>query len=855
MLANRLALLAAVPIFLALAAVTLLAYRFATSEQAQESWVQHTYEVQEEVRAVRDDVERAEANQRGYLLTQDKSYLATYRAAVAAFGLDLARLQTLTRDNPSQQQRVAKIREAADARVDRLAQSLAAAAQIAPPSPKLAKTLALGRHSMDSLQALIGAALGEENWLLHKRTAATEAAERQTIYTAVFGSLIAFALLIAAAFLVVRNNIELTKSEAVRAHQADVLQATLDSIRDGIAVFETDGTLAAFNRNFFQLLEFPATLAHVGAELNEFRALDEKRGDGTFAKLTLGADSDASVRRFLISGRELDLYRTPVPKDGFLIVVADVTLRVQSESALRQAQKMEAIGHLTGGVAHDFNNLLQIVSANLDLVAADIRGNPQSASRLQNAIVAVERGSRLTAQLLAFSRRQALEPRSTNPGRLMQDMTDLLRRTLGEQVEVESIVAGGLWNTLVDPNQLQNAILNLAINARDAMPEGGKLTIEVANAFLDDDYACRHAEVVPGQYVMIAVSDTGHGMTPEVVARAFDPFFTTKPEGRGTGLGLSQVYGFVKQSGGHVKLYSELGHGTTVKLYVPRTRQAQDSAMSHAASPSTGGKETILVVEDDEGVRAAVCDMLGDLGYGVLRAESAETALAVLKGGAKIDLLFTDVVMPGTMPTRELARQARQLDPDIKILFTSGYTQNAIVHNGRLDADVFLLSKPYRKDDLARKLRSLLDAPAAVSAPAPIVQTELRPMSQMPGESKPAQFKKALIVEDMALIRMTTVDMLAEIGLEAAEAGDGQSALDLLDGDPEIDVVIADLGLPGMSGRELIAEVRRRRPDLRIVVASGDTDGKTRSDGALAGVVFLPKPYDIEQLRRAVLAG
>jgi signal transduction histidine kinase/DNA-binding response OmpR family regulator len=850
MLANRLALLAAVPVFLALVAITILAYRFATSEQAEQGWVLHTYQVQEEVRAVRGDVERAEANQRGYLLTQDKSYLDTYRAAVAAFGLDLARLQALTHDNPSQQQRVANIREAANARVDRLAQSLAAAAQIAPPSPKLAKTLALGRKSMDSLQALIGAALGEENWLLHKRIAATEAAERETIYAAMIGSVIAFVLLLAAAFLLVKNNIELTKSEAARAHQANVLQATLDSMRDGIAVFETDGTLAAFNLNFFHLLDFPATLARDGADLNDFRTIDENRGGAVFAATS--GEGAAGVRRLMIGGRELDLYRTPVPKDGFLVVGADVTARVQSENALRQAQKMEAIGHLTGGVAHDFNNLLQIVSANLDLVVADIRGNPQSASRLQNAIVAVERGSRLTAQLLAFSRRQALEPRSTNPGRLIQDMTDLLRRTLGEQVEVESIVAGGLWNTLVDPNQLQNAILNLAINARDAMPDGGKLTIEVANAFLDDDYASRHAEVASGQYVMIAVSDTGHGMAPEVVARAFDPFFTTKPEGRGTGLGLSQVYGFVKQSGGHVKLYSEAGLGTTVKLYVPRTRKAQESGMSHAASPGRGGKETILVVEDDEGVRAAVCDMLADLGYGVLRAENAESALAVLKGGAKIDLMFTDVVMPGPMHTRELARLAREFNPEIKILFTSGYTQNAIVHNGRLDADVFLLSKPYRKDDLARKLRSLLDAPEAASAPAPIVQTELRPMPQIRDEGQATQFKKALIVEDMALIRMTTVDMLAEIGLEAAEAGDGPSALAFIDSDPEIDVMIADLGLPGMSGRELVAEVRRRRPDLKIVVASGDTDGKTRNEDVLAGVVFLAKPYDIEQLRRAV---
>jgi len=855
MFANRLALLAAVPIFLALAALAILAYRFTTTEQAEQSWVLHTYEVEDGVRAVFGDVERAEADQRGYLLTRDAADLDSYRAARSAFGARLANLQYLTKDNPSQQRRIAEIRKAANARFDRLAQSLAAGAQIAPPSPGLVGSLGLGRKSMDSLQSLIGAALGEENYLLRKRTTATQALERETILTVTLGSLIALILLIAAAILLVRNNLQLARSEAERAHQADVLQATLDSIRDGIAVFETDGTLAAFNLNFFRLLEFPAALAHAGAALKDFHSIDQTRDGGIFANLPTGSESGTGVHRLVVADRELDLYRTQVPKDGFLVVAADVTARVRSESALRQAQKMEAIGHLTGGVAHDFNNLLQIVSANLDLVAADVRGNPLSASRLQHAIAAVERGSRLTAQLLAFARRQALEPRSTNPGRLMQDMTDLLRRTLGEHVEVESIVAGGLWNTLVDSNQLQNAILNLAINARDAMPEGGKLTIEVANAFLDDDYARRHSEVTPGQYVMIAVSDTGIGMRPEIVARAFDPFFTTKPEGRGTGLGLSQVYGFVKQSGGHVKLYSELGHGTTVKLYIPRTGKPQEGAVSHVPAKVEGGKETILVVEDDEGVRAAVCDMLGDLGYGVLKAENAETALGVLKGGARIDLLFTDVVMPGTMNTRELARAARELNPEIKILFTSGYTQNAIVHNGRLDADVFLLSKPYRKDDLARKLRSLLDAPDAKPEPAPIVQTELRAAASIPVDAKSVEFKKALIVEDMALIRMTTVDMLSELGLQAVEAGDGASALELIDRDPEIDVMIADLGLPGMSGRELVAEVRRRRPELKIVIASGDSSALTRGEEIFAGVVFLAKPYDIEQLRRAVLSG
>jgi len=340
-------------------------------------------------------------------------------------------------------------------------------------------------------------------------------------------------------------------------------------------------------------------------------------------------------------------------------------------------------------------------------------------------------------------------------------------------------------------------------------------------------------------------------MPADIVMRAFDPFFTTKPEGRGTGLGLSQVYGFVKQSGGHVKIYSEPGQGTTVKLYLPRTGKPQEMSDPHANIPAHGGKETILVVEDDEGVRAAVSDTLGELGYGVLRAENAEQALAALKGGAKVDLLFTDVVMPGPINTRDLARMAEEMSPGIKILFTSGYTQNAIVHNGRLDSDVFLLSKPYRKDELARKLRSLLEDPAANPEPEPIVRTELQPPTRSANEAAIAAVKKALVVEDIALIRMTTIDMLSEIGLETVEAADGDSALQLLANDPEIGVLVADLGLPGMSGKELVAEVRRRRPDLKIVIASGASFSEASL--GLPDVVFLAKPFDMEQLRRAIL--
>ncbi|HEY5336557.1 MAG TPA: response regulator, partial [Rhizomicrobium sp.] len=382
----------------------------------------------------------------------------------------------------------------------------------------------------------------------------------------------------------------------------------------------------------------------------------------------------------------------------------------------------------------------------------------------------------------------------------------------------------------------------------DAMPDGGKLTIEVANAFLDDAYARAHNEVVTGQYVMIAISDTGTGMPAEVAARAFDPFFTTKPEGKGTGLGLSQVYGFVKQSGGHIKIYSERGEGTTIKLYLPRSTATVQWVAPILEAPAEDNGETILVVEDDEGVRAAVCDMLAELGYSVLRAEGVEQALVVLNEATKIDLLFTDVVMPGPMKTREFARIAKEKLPDLKVLFTSGYTQNAIVHNGRLDEGIELLSKPYRKDDLARKLRALLhgetqapDQPlvqnaTAVGGPAPLIVSGKR---------------KVLVVEDEALIRMTTVDMVEEMGFAYAEAGTAAEALEILRNDPEIGILLTDLGLPGMNGVQLVAEARKLRGDLTVIIASGySTESSPEEKAALANVTFLAKPFNLLQLRR-----
>jgi PAS domain S-box-containing protein len=402
---------------------------------------------------------------------------------------------------------------------------------------------------------------------------------------------------------------------------------------------------------------------------------------------------------------------------GYAKITRDITEKhaaaealKQSERALLHSQKMETIGKLTGGVAHDFNNLLQVIAGNLQLLAKDVAGNERAERRLKNALSGVQRGAKLASHLLAFGRRQALEPKVLNIGRFLNTMEDMLQRALGEAIAVESVVGAGLWNTEVDIAQLENAVLNLAINARDAMQGAGRLTVEIGNAELDDSYARRHAEVMAGQYVMLAVSDTGSGMPADVVEQAFEPFFTTKPEGKGTGLGLSMVYGFVKQSGGHIKIYSEPGHGTTIKLYLPRSQQDEPATGTLAQMAAVGGTETILVAEDDAEVRGTVVETLRDLGYQVLTASDAEAALAIVRSGVKIDLLFTDVVMPGTLRSPDLARLAKEQLPALAVLFTSGYTRNAIVHGGRLDPDVALLSKPYSREDLARKVRQTMSS-------------------------------------------------------------------------------------------------------------------------------------------------
>ncbi|WP_337266884.1 PAS domain S-box protein [Oryzifoliimicrobium ureilyticus] len=549
---------------------------------------------------------------------------------------------------------------------------------------------------------------------------------------------------------------------------------------------------------------------------------------------------------------------TATPDAQFMHAVGrDITERLEAESALRktelalqQAQKMESIGNLTGGVAHDFNNLLQVVSGNLQLLERDLAGNEQALRRVTNALEGVNRGSKLAAQLLAFGRRQALDPRVVNVGRLVNGVDELVRRTIGDGIEVNTVVSEGLWNILVDPTQIENALLNLAINARDAMSGFGILTIRAENFALEADQAPKYEDLRAGEYIAISVMDTGTGMSAEVMEKVFEPFFSTKPEGKGTGLGLSMVYGFVKQSGGHVEIESEVGKGTVVRMFLPRAFGAEQWEEEVTGGTLERGSETILVAEDDDGVRATVVEILHELGYRVLEARDAEAAMTVIESGASIDLLFTDVVMPGPLKSPELAKKVQERFPSIAVLFTSGYTENSIVHEGRLDPGVQLLPKPYTREQLARKIRQVLNNHQA-QAEVEKDRTNEQAVHDRSPVGDIGRNLRVLLVEDDMLIRMGNVDMVADLGHEAFEAESGSEALSILETD-SIDILVTDLGLPGMSGEELARQVRQRWPHIGIVFATGRNEVCELPDPQR--VTLLSKPFGTAQLGRAIKA-
>jgi PAS domain S-box-containing protein len=746
----------------------------------------------------------------------------------------MARLKTLVADNPEQSARVGRLIAMANQRVA-LATARVDIVRQGHPEQATAFAYGSGKASMDGVRAAVNDLMSAENAQLERRTAEADRAEWLSLLVALVVSALALSGLgaslasMAAANRRLEHEIgEREGAEAARRESEVLYRAIFTNTADFLFVIDVSPggvfSIAELNPAFERATGITTAVAR-GRDVREL------------GSRSVAAKLIAHYETVIAAGKPVfgrDVYPLPAGQrtwesihvpvrgengriDRIVGSARDVTERDQAEDQLRRAQRMEAIGHLTGGVAHDFNNLLQVVRGNLELIAPDVADREAAAQRLKNALHGADRAAQLTRQLLAFARRQPLEPRVVNLGRMVGEMAELLRRMLGEAIRVETIVADGLWNTLADPAQVESALLNLAINARDAMPSGGRLCIEAANASLDEDYAQRNNEVEPGQYVLIAVSDTGHGMAADVAARVFEPFFTTKSEEKGTGLGLSMVYGFVKQSNGHIQIYSEVGQGTTVKIFLPREHQEETPIEAPTQGSLEGRSEVILVVEDDDMVRASSVGMLRDLGYICLHAPDGAAALELLRAGVKVDLLFTDVVMPGAIRGGELATEAQKLKPGLPVLFTSGYTEDAIVHDGRLDPGVQLLSKPFTREDLARKIRGLL------SRSRPVV----------------------LVVEDDALVRMAAVDMIGALGFTALQAGDAVAALKILTSEDRIDILFTDVGLPGMRGPELAEAAVAQRPDLKVIFASGYAE---TAISPLPGAVRLGKPYQQEEL-------
>ena len=502
---------------------------------------------------------------------------------------------------------------------------------------------------------------------------------------------------------------------------AAVLRSTFHSMAEAVLVIDPKGEILLSNPAAEKMLRYRpgmtvellrslSTVFHADGvtpllvqDMPASRALRGEAFDAT--EIVVRPVSGNPPVHLMISGRPLRDGSGAI--SGAALVYHDATASRETEHKLLQSQKLDAIGKLTGGVAHDFNNMLTVITGTTETLVAGLAHEPELQKTAELIDQAAERCSELIQHLLAFARRQPLQPRNVDVNATVLDIAKLLRPTLGEQIEVNSILEQEVATAHIDASQLANSLLNMAINARDAMPNGGKLLLETRNVVLDEAYAQANPDAKPGPYVMLAVSDTGTGMSQDVLDKVFEPFFTTKEVGKGSGLGLSMVYGFVKQSGGHIRIYSEIGHGTTIKLYLPPAR-GQVEAAPAAAAPLPRGNETILVVEDDALVRNFVTTQLQSLGYRTVGAANGPAALNLIDGGQAFDLLFTDVIMPGGMSGRELAEKVSKLRPGIKVLYTSGYTDNAIVHQGRLDPGVLLLTKPYRKSQLANMIRRAL---------------------------------------------------------------------------------------------------------------------------------------------------
>ncbi|MGW5959468.1 CHASE3 domain-containing protein [Methylorubrum thiocyanatum] len=689
--------------------------RLNASREARE-WSKHSYRVLATTKDLAIALRDAERGQRGYLLTGKEEYLKPYHAARDRIGLLQGELQKLTADNDAQQGRIRALAPVIQHKLEELAQTVQARRDGGVAAALRIVDTDTGQNDMQEAETMVSGMLADEQRLLDERLAQNDARAAWVRWLVIGGSVLAILTLLWAARLLNQAWSRSFKTEAEQRALALRLRTTLDSLSQGVGVFGPDRKLANWNECFQVLLDLPKAMTRPGIPYSAFVEHTAEPGRPTLEtedQVRHGSRHPGvavTYERERADGHHLEIRRTPMPDGGFVLTVSDMTKRAQAEGVLREAQKMQAIGQLTGGIAHDFNNLLQVILGNLEFIRAKMDGDAKLQTRIERASWAAQRGATLTGQLLAFARKQSLAPAAIDLAATMPDLIPLLRRTLGEHIEVRYVETAGLWPAMADPAQLESAVLNLALNARDAMPGGGRLTIELGNKVLDEEYVRHHAETSPGDYAMVAVSDTGHGMTPDVVKRVFEPFFTTKPDGKGTGLGLAMVFGFVKQSGGHVKIYSEPGEGTTVKLYLPRAMGTVAAKVRTGAPVELPrGSATVLVVEDEPAVREIACAILSDLGYRVLEAPDGEEALRVFgANAASVDLLLTDVILPGKVRGRELSERVRALRPEVRVLFMSGYTENSIVHHGRLDDGVQLIGKPFKREQLARKVAEAL---------------------------------------------------------------------------------------------------------------------------------------------------
>jgi PAS domain S-box-containing protein len=704
---------------------------------SEQTWVEHTLIVENHLSNLWSALQDAETGQRGYLLTDDAAYLDNFARGAATTEIELKAVASSTTDNPTQQQAIAKLKPIIEQRLA-VIREVTAIYRSGDRQRAIALLHTSGQTLMDEARLLITGMRAEEERLLATRQA--QASSSAVALRIAFAAALAFLILTC---LVIMKDyrerlrraqanqlaLEATNRQLTAAAETDQQFRTLvQGIADSaLYMLDPQGRVSSWNSGARRIKGY-AEEEILGQHFSQFftkedrsnglpqRELEITRREGKYEGEEWRVRKDGV--RFLASVHLNAIHDDNGMLIGFAKITRDITDRRAAQAQLQstqeqlaQSQKMEAIGHLAGGIAHDFNNMLAVVVSSFELVRRKLaRGEHDVDAIITAGIDGARRAASLTHRLLAFARRQPLSPQPIDVNRLVGGMSELLNRTLGEDIRIETVLAAGVWTTYADPSQLENSILNLAANARDAMPSGGKLTVETANVHLDDAYAGSFTDVPAGQYVLVAVTDTGTGMKPETLAKAFDPFFTTKPEGKGTGLGLAQVFGFTKQTGGHARIYSELGEGTTVKLYLPRytgVDEVKEKAPMRALSAAKP-HETVLVVEDDERVRRMAVASLRDLGYTVFEADGGARGLQILDAHPEVLVLFTDIVMPD-MNGRKLADEAQRRRPELKVIFTTGFTSNAVVHGGIVDLGVNILQKPFTIEDLARKIRQVLD--------------------------------------------------------------------------------------------------------------------------------------------------